>query len=141
MEHQTISRTLTLAGVIASTILPVTAQAATLTLSPTAAKAVTGASTSCARAAAPARIVTPWNPEIPRIVELRNFGEPYGSARVAVDLDSHGALLGSRVVSSTGIAALDDAALVAARRSRYGAESRGCAAQPGTYMLMVNFDG
>lgn len=136
-----LTRTLAVAGLVASTFAPLVAGAATVTLTPLGSKPVAAPSISCGTAGTAARITDAWRPNLPTIVRERNFGELYGSATIAVVLDSSGSMQSARVLTSSGIAALDREALTAARLSRYIAERGGCAAQGGTYAFTVDFDG
>jgi hypothetical protein len=81
-----------------------------------------------------------WFPSVPNIVREQNFGASYGSA-TSRSSSMPGASFSPRVLSSTGIAALDAEALTAARLSRYAVERSSCAAQGGTYAFAVDFDG
>jgi TonB family protein len=141
MRLSRLTRTLTVAGLVASTFVPVVASAATITLSPLGSKSVAAPSISCGIANAPARITSAWRPNVPSIVWERNFGEAYGSVKIALALDSSGSVQSARVLASSGIAALDREALTAARLSRYAAERSSCATHGGTYAFTVDFDG
>ena len=62
-------------------------------------------------------------------------------AKVQVDLDSSGAVTGVKVYQSSGDQRLDNAAMRAARASRYAPEERNCKDVPGSYLFTVDFQG
>lgn len=62
-----------------------------------------------------------------------------GTVKVKVDLDASGAVTGANVYESSGSMELDQAALQAARRSRYAPEERDCKNVSGSYLFTVDF--
>jgi protein TonB len=63
-----------------------------------------------------------------------------GEAKVKVDLDASGDVLGASIYESTGSMQLDRAAVAAARASRYAPEERDCKNVPGSYLFIVDFE-
>lgn len=63
-----------------------------------------------------------------------------GQAKVQVDLDASGNVLGASIYQSTGSLELDRAALAAARASRYAPEERDCKNVSGSYLFVVDFE-
>jgi protein TonB len=61
------------------------------------------------------------------------------TAKIRVDLDADGSVRGVSVYVSTGSMELDQAALAAARQSRYAAEQIDCKNVPGSYLFTVEF--
>lgn len=62
-----------------------------------------------------------------------------GRAKVQVDLDASGNVVGASIYESTGSMELDRAALAAARASRYAPEERDCKNVSGSYLFIVDF--
>ena len=62
-----------------------------------------------------------------------------GTAKVRVDLDAAGNVVGASVYQTTGSMELDHAALAAARASRYAPEERDCKNVSGSYLFIVDF--
>lgn len=62
-----------------------------------------------------------------------------GTAKVRVDLDATGNVLGASIYQTTGSMELDRAALAAARASRYTPEERDCKNVSGSYLFIVDF--
>jgi TonB family protein len=62
-----------------------------------------------------------------------------GTAKVKVDLDAAGKVVGTSIYESTGSVPLDQAALAAARESRYAPEERDCKDVPGSYLFAIDF--
>jgi protein TonB len=62
-----------------------------------------------------------------------------GQAKVQVDLDASGNVVGTSIYQSTGSMELDRAALAAARASRYAPEERDCKNVAGSYLFVVDF--
>lgn len=62
-----------------------------------------------------------------------------GTAQIRVDLNSLGEVVGVSVYGSTGSMLLDDAALEAARESRYAPEQHNCKPIAGSYLYKVDF--
>lgn len=63
-----------------------------------------------------------------------------GTAKVRVDLDASGNVVGAGIYTSTGSMQLDRAAVQAARASRYAPEQRDCKNVPGSYLFVVDFE-
>jgi protein TonB len=78
--------------------------------------------------------VTPEMPEI-----ARQMGAT-GTAQIKVDLDESGKVLGAAVYKSTNNRALDQAALQAAKQSRYAPEVKNCVKIAGSYLYTVTFE-
>jgi protein TonB len=62
-----------------------------------------------------------------------------GTAKVQVDLDASGNVVGASIYQSTGSMELDRAAVAAARASRYAPEERDCKNVSGSYLFVVDF--
>jgi protein TonB len=62
-----------------------------------------------------------------------------GTVKVKVDLDSSGSVVGTSIYASSGSMDLDNAALAAARQTRYAPEKRDCKNVPGSYLFTVDF--
>lgn len=62
-----------------------------------------------------------------------------GTAKVKVDLDAAGQVVGTSIYESTGNMQLDRAALDAARESRYAPEERDCKNVAGSYLFTIDF--
>ncbi len=62
-----------------------------------------------------------------------------GMAKVKVDLDAAGKVVGASVYESTGSVPLDQAALAAARASRYAPEEVDCKDVGGSYLFTIDF--
>jgi protein TonB len=85
-------------------------------------------------------------PEIPAktlvtqtAVEPQDADGYTGQAKVQVDLDASGNVVGTSIYESTGSMELDRAALAAARASRYAPEERDCKNVAGSYLFIVDF--
>jgi protein TonB len=61
------------------------------------------------------------------------------TAKVKVDLDASGNVVGTSIYESTGYQQLDHAAVDAARSSRYAPEEKNCKNVGGSYLFDVNF--
>lgn len=61
------------------------------------------------------------------------------TAKIRVDLDATGSVVGVSVYESAGSMQLDRAAMDAARSSRYAPEERECKNVPGSYLFTVDF--
>jgi TonB family protein len=61
------------------------------------------------------------------------------TAKIRVNLDAEGNVRGVSVYESTGSMELDQAALAAARQSRYAPEEVNCKNVPGSYLFTVDF--
>lgn len=62
-----------------------------------------------------------------------------GEAKVKVDLDASGAVVGTSIYESTGNMQLDQAAVNAAHESRYAPEERDCKNVAGSYLFTIDF--
>jgi TonB family protein len=62
-----------------------------------------------------------------------------GTASVQVNLSATGAVLSATIAKSTGNAALDQAALLAAKQSTYKPEIKDCVPVAGAYLYRVDF--
>jgi periplasmic protein TonB len=93
---------------------------------------------SCASNYQVARIVRPVSPEYPSMAQLIHAT---GVSRIRVDLSEAGSVVGAWVVTSSGNALLDKAAVSAAKSMIYSPEVRSCSAAPGSYAIEVEFTG
>jgi len=127
---------LRIAGIAAtlSLALSAAAGAATVRLVSLPSAPSVGASVTCA--AVPAAITDAQPADLPTIAAEQHVT---GIASVKIALDAAGRLTSSSVFESSGNRWLDQAALRAARSSRYSAESRDCAHVGGTYAFVVDF--
>lgn len=82
-----------------------------------------------------AKTVVTQSPDVPED-QLNGFS---GTAKVKVDLDASGAVVGTSIYESTGNMQLDRAAVSAARESRYAPEERDCKNVAGSYLFTVDF--
>jgi TonB family protein len=131
----------TIAALVASVAAPVSARAVNVTLLAAMPNTVVTGSHDCDRPNVAARIIEPWYPTVARIVQERNvLGDPYGTATVAIDLDSLGVVRATRIVVSSGIQLLDREALVSALLSKYVPELSECTPRSGSYLITVDFD-
>jgi TonB family protein len=64
-----------------------------------------------------------------------------GTVAVQVDLDEHGTAQAAKIVASSGLPILDDAARKAALIQSYKPQIRDCEAVSGSYRVTVDFDG
>ena len=78
--------------------------------------------------------VTPDTPEMAREQGIT------GVSQIEVTLDASGAVMSASVYKSSGSAALDNAALAAARASRYSPALESCHAVGGSYLFRAEFD-
>ena len=78
--------------------------------------------------------VTPDMPEI-----ARQMGAT-GTAQIKVTLDETGKVTDTTIYKSTNNKALDNAALTAAKQSRYAPEVRNCVKVAGSYLYTVTFE-
>jgi TonB family protein len=62
-----------------------------------------------------------------------------GTAKVKVDLDATGKVVGASIYESTGSVPLDQAAIMAARESRYAPEEHDCKDVAGSYLFTIDF--
>jgi protein TonB len=91
---------------------------------------------ACSAPDVPAKAVDPVTPDEPEPARDQGFT---GTAKIRVDLDQTGRVVGASVYSSTGSSQLDQAALQAARESRYSPEETDCKDVPGSYLFTVQF--
>jgi TonB family protein len=77
-------------------------------------------------------------PEFP--FSARNLDRRPRQVRVQVAIDSNGDLLSASIVQSSGIKALDDASIEAARASTYSPKFVNCMPVSATYTFLVTFD-
>jgi TonB family protein len=117
--------------------LSTAAGAATIRLAPLSPTTTAGASiTNCGTPFAPAAITAAAPADLPEIAAGQHVD---GVSEVRIVLDRSGRLAEQSVLASSGNSWLDQAALLAARQSRYRAEVRDCAPVGGTYALVVDF--
>ncbi|MDQ2663376.1 MAG: TonB family protein [Candidatus Eremiobacteraeota bacterium] len=106
-----------------------------------AAMAVSGLTVAPALGAAcrgsAARIVHAIAPDYPQSAERAHAN---GTVRVQVALNAAGRVSSARISRSSGNAALDRSALLAARDSTYVAARKGCRSISGTYAFRATFD-
>jgi TonB family protein len=125
-------RIASIAGTLALA-LSTAAGAATVRLVPLFAPSV---ATSVECKAVPASISSAAPAELPTIAAEQNVT---GITEVRIDLDAAGRLGKSSVLASSGNRWIDQAALRAARTSRYSAEMRDCEPLGGAYAFVVDF--
>lgn len=113
--------------------LSAAAGAATVRLVPLSPPSI-GASVRCALV--PASISHAEPADLPAIAAEQNVT---GIATVRIAIDRAGRLTHAALLDSSGNRFIDQAALRAAKFSRYTAESRDCAHVGGTYALVVDF--
>lgn len=89
---------------------------------------------ACSAPDVAARAVTVQSPNTPDDMQGTN-----ATAKIRVDLDAQGGVLGVSVYESAGSMELDRAALQAARASRYAPEEKDCKKIPGSYLFTVDF--
>lgn len=89
---------------------------------------------ACSAPDVAARAVTVQSPNTPDDEQSTN-----ATAKIRVDLDADGNVLGVSVYESAGSMELDRAALQAARASRYAPEEKDCKKIPGSYLFTVDF--
>lgn len=89
---------------------------------------------ACSAPDIPAKAVDAVTPETPPDTPVTNV-----VAKVEVRLDASGAVVGTKIYTSTGYSQLDRAALEAARESRYEPEEHNCKNIPGSYLFTVDF--
>ena len=90
---------------------------------------------ACSAPDVAAKTITTQSPDVPDD-ERDGFS---GIAKVKVDLDASGAVVGTSIYESTGNMQLDRAALIAARESRYAPEQRDCKNVGGSYLFTIDF--
>lgn len=91
---------------------------------------------ACSAPDIPAKTIDAQTPDKPDDAQAEGF---VGTVKVKVNLDAAGAVLGASVYESSGSMELDQAALSAARASRYEPEERDCKNVPGSYLFTVDF--
>ena len=90
---------------------------------------------ACSAPDVPAKTLVTQSPIVP---EDQSDGFA-GTAKVKVDLDAAGQVVGTSIYESTGNMQLDRAALSAARESRYAPEERDCKNVAGSYLFTIDF--
>lgn len=90
---------------------------------------------ACSAPDVPAKTVVTQQPQVPE----DQSGGFVGTAKVKVDLDASGAVVGTSIYESTGNMMFDRAALEAARASQYAPEQRDCKNISGSYLFTVDF--
>lgn len=91
---------------------------------------------ACSAPDIPAKTTDAQSPDKPDDAQAAGL---VGTVKVKVDLSAAGAVLGASVYESSGSMELDQAALSAARASRYAPEERDCKNVPGSYLFTVDF--
>lgn len=91
---------------------------------------------ACSAPDVPAKTIETQSPVVPDDARANGFT---GTAKVRVDLDASGNVVGTSIYESAGSMELDRAALQAARESRYAPEERDCKNVPGSYLFNVDF--
>ncbi len=89
---------------------------------------------ACSAPDIPAKTIDAISPQAPPDVQ-----NTAATAKIKVDLDASGSVVGTSVYASTGSAQLDRAALDAARESRYAPEEKNCRNVGGSYLFTVDF--
>lgn len=92
---------------------------------------------ACANPNADAIATDKVTPDMPEIA--RQMGAT-GTAQIKVTLDEKGHVTDASVFKSTNNRALDNAALLAAKQSKYAPETRNCVAVTGSYLYTVTFE-
>ena len=92
---------------------------------------------ACSAPDVPAKAIDPVTPEEPPFARDEGLT---GMAKIRVDLDATGSVVGASVYASTGSAQLDQAALQAAKQTRYAPEQTDCKDVPGSYLFTVQFE-
>ncbi|HZT13135.1 MAG TPA: TonB family protein [Candidatus Baltobacteraceae bacterium] len=92
---------------------------------------------ACSAPDVPAKAIDPVTPEEPPFARDEGLT---GMAKIRVDLDATGSVVGASVYASTGSAQLDQAALQAATQTRYAPEKTDCKDVPGSYLFTVQFE-
>lgn len=102
--------------------------------------ATTGTATtgpSCSNPNKEASVIEPMSPNYPD--SARDLGLGTVSVLVQVTIDAQGRLVDARIYGSSNNAAIDQAALLAARQSRYAPRIANCAPVDGTYIFHADF--
>jgi TonB family protein len=130
-----VTTSIRIAGIAGTLALALSAaaDAAAVRLVPLSPPSV-AASVTCK--AVPASISNAALADLPAIAAEQNIT---GTTAVRIDLDAAGRLTKSSVLASSGNRWIDQAALRAARFSRYSAEVRDCAPVGGAYAYIVDF--
>ncbi len=105
------------------------------------ADATTGAATTgpmCSSPNADASVIDPMSPAYPD--SARDLGLGLVSVAVQVTIDAHGRVVDARIFRSSNNAAIDQAALRAARGSTYAPRIAKCAPVDGTYLFNADFE-
>jgi TonB family protein len=119
-----------------SLTLAAAADAATIRLVPLSPRTAGASITACAAPFASAAITAAAPADLPAIAAGQNVT---GTTAVRIVLDPGGRLTEHSVLASSGNRWIDQAALAAARQSRYSAEVRECAPTGGAYAFIVDF--
>jgi protein TonB len=93
---------------------------------------------SCANPNVPATTTRPVEPDYPEMARQQGMT---GTVQVKVTLAATGSVQGAVVYKSSGSAALDNAAIAAAKQSSYAAEVDNCVPTAGTYLFRADFTG
>ena len=93
---------------------------------------------TCANPNADANATNPVTPDYPEIAKAQGVE---GTTQIAVALDASGNVLSATVHKSAGNAALDNAAISAAKQSKYSPEVVNCVKTAGTYLFRADFTG
>lgn len=127
-----------LAAAVISTMAPASAAArvAYSELVPTTASPAIPANGQCTTPDTEARMTQAYPAQWPKEGVK---GVNSATAKVLINLDSLGNLVGARIANSSGSAILDDEALNAARQSKYAPESHNCTSFARSYYLDVMF--
>lgn len=91
---------------------------------------------ACSAPDIPAKTVDTQVPDKPDDAQAQGL---VGTVKIKVNLDAAGGVLGASIYESSGSMELDQAALSAARQSRYAPEERECKNVPGSYLFTVDF--
>ena len=112
---------------VPATPAPTPVPTATPTLKPT-----------CANPNADANATNPVTPDYPDIAKQQGIE---GTTQVAVSLDANGGVLSATVHKSSNNSSLDNAAISAAKASKYSPEIVNCVKTAGTYIFRADFTG
>lgn len=91
---------------------------------------------ACSAPDVPARTQQIQQADVPDDPQVQGYA---GTAKVKVDLNAHGMVVGASIYKSTGFMQLDRAAVEAARGSTYAPEERDCKNVSGSYLFTVDF--
>lgn len=92
----------------------------------------------CSNPNVDASVITPMTPDYPDVA--RDLGLGPVTALVAVTIDAHGSPRDLKILKSSGNAAIDQAALRAARQTSYAPKIANCAPVEGTYLFHADFE-